>query len=171
MLLASVASCVLGFPGCRNPAVVDSAHARFNYTVHAQFTYMTNSDNTITITGYTGTNAVVAIPRVIQGMPVTCIGCEAFLYCNHPNCDILGTVTIPIGVTNVGSGAFGYCNNLTRVYFEGNAPCVDSMAFGSCGPVTIYHLPDTAGWSNTFADLPTVIWNPRTNNAPNDRSK
>src|SRR5262245_44501712 len=46
--------------------------------VQAQFTYTTNSDNTITITGYTGSGGDVAIPDTIDGMAVTTIGPNAF---------------------------------------------------------------------------------------------
>ena len=35
----------------------------------AQFTYTTNADNTLTITGYTGSNGVVTIPDNIGGLP------------------------------------------------------------------------------------------------------
>ena len=46
---------------------------------HAQFIYITNN-GTITITGYTGTNADVVIPTIINGLPVTSIGVGAFWY-------------------------------------------------------------------------------------------
>src|SRR5208282_4603244 len=47
-------------------------------SVHAQFTCTTNS-GAITITGYTGTNTVLAIPGTIDGLPVTDIGTSAFV--------------------------------------------------------------------------------------------
>ena len=45
--------------------------------VQAQFDYTTN-DGAITITGYTGTNAVVIIPSTTNGLPITSIGDDAF---------------------------------------------------------------------------------------------
>ena len=45
--------------------------------VQAQFTFTTNGFG-ITITGYTGTNAVVIIPNATNGYPVTTIGASAF---------------------------------------------------------------------------------------------
>jgi len=45
--------------------------------VQAQFTY-TVTNQTVTITEYTGTNGVVVIPDTINGLPVTSIGPEAF---------------------------------------------------------------------------------------------
>ena len=46
--------------------------------VQAQFTFTTNGDNTITITGYTGPAGDVAIPSKTNGLPITCIGEWAF---------------------------------------------------------------------------------------------
>src|SRR5438445_6062883 len=46
--------------------------------VQAQFDYVTNDDNTITITGYTGPGGDVTIPNTINGLPVTFIGDYAF---------------------------------------------------------------------------------------------
>ena len=48
--------------------------------VHAQFDFSTNSDNTITVTGYSGTNNVIVVPNVIDGFPVTAIGVTAFQF-------------------------------------------------------------------------------------------
>jgi hypothetical protein len=50
--------------------------------VQAQdYTYTTNADNTITIAGYTGSGGDVTIPDTINGLPVTCIGTNAFYNC------------------------------------------------------------------------------------------
>jgi hypothetical protein len=68
--------------------------------VRAQFTYTTNDDNTITITGYTGSNGVVVIPDMTNGYPVTSIGSQAFVYSK------LTEVTIPDSVSDIGDEAF-----------------------------------------------------------------
>jgi hypothetical protein len=52
---------------------------------------------------------------------------------------------------------------LTSVYFQGNAPAADSTVFAGSGVggydnATVYYLPGTTGWSNTFAGLPTAPW-------------
>ena len=49
---------------------------------------------------------------------------------------------------------------LTGVYFQGNTPTADSSVFLSTITTTVYYLPGTTGWSNTFAGLPAVLWNP-----------
>jgi hypothetical protein len=72
---------------------------------------------------------------------------------------------MPGSVTNIGGNAFYACVSLTNVYFTGNAPTADSSIFGGyevCQPVpvTVYYLPGTTGWSNTFAGVPALLWNP-----------
>src|SRR5450830_1721029 len=76
----------------------------------ADYTYTTNSDNTITITGYTGSGGAVTIPSTINGLPVTSIGNGAFAGFTS-----LASVTIPNGVTSIGNSAFYYCSGLTSV--------------------------------------------------------
>ena len=58
--------------------------------VQAQFTYVTNDDNTISITGYIGSGGDLTIPATINSLPVTDIGDYAFA-----NCYGLTNVTIP----------------------------------------------------------------------------
>ena len=49
--------------------------------VQAQdYTYTTNDDNTITITGYTGSGGDVTIPDTIDGFSVTSIGDDTFYH-------------------------------------------------------------------------------------------
>ena len=43
----------------------------FAFAGHAQFIFTTNSNNTITITGFAGSNSLVAIPAMINGYPVS----------------------------------------------------------------------------------------------------
>src|SRR5580658_7261978 len=53
--------------------------------------------------------------------------------------------------------------NLASVFFDGDAPSVDSSAFGSDSEATIYYLPGTTGWDEfgTNAGVRTVLWNPQ----------
>ena len=48
---------------------------------------------------------------------------------------------------------------------RGNAPGADSTLFVRLGGIgydnaTVYYLPGTTGWSNTFAGVPALLWNP-----------
>ena len=118
------------------------------------YTYITNSDNTITITGCTG-GGDVTIPDTINGLSVTSIGNGAF-----QNNSSLTSITIPAGVTNLGGSAFSGCTNLTGIYFLGDAPGADLTVFAGDNRATIYYLPGTAGWSSSFDGLLAEVQNP-----------
>ena len=97
-------------------------------TVHAQFMFTTNADNTITITGYTGTNLDVVIPSTIEGMPVTSI-------IGNTNTEVSGfpqaitSVIIPNSATHIGDYAFFDCANLTSVTMGTNVATIGVLAF------------------------------------------
>ncbi len=96
---------------------------------------------------------------------VTSIGDQAFNGCNNLTNVIIGT-----GVTNMVTGAFFGCANLTNVLFLGNSPAVtgiqDGPVFNYSPNVTVYYMPGTTGWSNTYGaaggytGAPTALWNP-----------
>jgi hypothetical protein len=116
------------------------------------FTYSTNN-GTITITGYTGSGSVVAIPNTINGVPVTTIDTNAL------ESSSLASVLIPNSVTNIGDYAFYNCSSLMAIYFQGNAPSLDgSHIFSGDSNVTVYYLPGTTGWGSMFSGLSTVAW-------------
>ncbi len=122
--------------------------------VQAGFSYSTNANGTITIDGYSGPEGALVIPIRIGNLPVTSIGYEAFISLTS-----LTSVTIPDSVSSLGTNAFANCTDLTSVYFEGNAPAADSTVFDGDNNATVYYLPDTTGWSNTFAGRPAMLEN------------
>ena len=82
----------------------------FPLATSAQFSFVTNVDNTIRITAYTGSGGSVVVPDVTNGYPVTSIGNAAF----NQRFNVT-EVTIPNSVTNIGNFAFINCNGLTNV--------------------------------------------------------
>ncbi len=77
-------------------------------------------------------------------------------------CTSLSTVTIPSSITTIAQDAFYYCSSLRGLYFEGDAPAVpDVSVFHYANLVTVYYLPNTTGWTSTFSDRPTMLWNPQ----------
>ncbi|HKW30193.1 MAG TPA: leucine-rich repeat protein [Verrucomicrobiae bacterium] len=130
------------------------------------------------------------LSNVVLGNGVANIGVGAFASCSN-----LIDITIPAGVANIGGGAFRGCgnlvnvtiagavgdfgygafsgdNNLQAVYFQGNAPAlpgIDGLFYGVNAAVAkIYYLPGTTGWTNPFAGLPIVLWNPVVQTATSD---
>lgn len=93
---------------------------------------------------------------------VTNIDALAFYACHG-----LTTVTISASVQTIRAYAFGACTSLSNVYCLGNAPTVVVTPFYGDGtvfseaPGTVYYLPNTSGWSNSFGGLPTAVWKPR----------
>jgi hypothetical protein len=103
--------------------------------------------------------ACSGLTNVILGESVTNIGMAAF-----EGCTSLRNITVPASVTSIGIDAFAYCEGLTSVFFMGNAPTAEPSAFSDfplSSPETAYYLLGTAGWSNTFAHLPTALWLPQ----------
>jgi hypothetical protein len=105
--------------------------------VQAQFNY-TNTNGTITITGYTGPGGAVTIPSTINGLPVTSIGDWAFGGCNS-----LTSVTIPNSVTSIGDGAFFDCTSLTSVTIPDSVTSIGAGAFDSCYSLTSVTIPNS----------------------------
>ncbi len=118
--------------------------------IQAQFTFTTNN-GAITVTGYTGTNAVVVIPSVTNGYPVVSISGQAF-----ENCTNLVSVTVIANVTNVGDYAFENCTSLISAYFGTNAPEGGMEAFYEDPATVVYYPNGTTGWGATFGGAPTV---------------
>jgi len=146
------------------------------------FTY-TNTNGTITITGYTGPGGAVTIPSTINGLPVTRIGGLAF---NNQSsvtsvalpvsitsfesglapaggafgfCTGLTNLAIPNSVTNIGDYAFVFCTHMVGVYFQGNSPSLGAQVFQNDNNLTVFYRSGTTGWGPTFGGRPTAVWN------------
>jgi hypothetical protein len=125
----------------------------FTLTVKSPFTYRTEANGSVTLTGYTSSVTRVTIPAQWNGKPVVGIAANAFAAVAG-----LVSVTIPTSVTNIASGAFTGASSLKRVYFAGNAPSAGSTAFSGTS-ATIYYTYGSTGWGATFSNRPTALWN------------
>lgn len=129
-------------------------------TVEAQFDLTTNG-GAITIAAYTGSDGAVVIPDMTNGYPVTCIGSNAFT-----GNATLTNVTIPKSVTSIEDQAFFFCDSLTLVVFQGNAPNLGMSVFGSfvfpagLNYPTCLYSPGTTGWDSNFGGCPAFLWVP-----------
>jgi hypothetical protein len=147
--------------------------------VQAQFTYTTNADGSLNITGDTNIpiNGVVMIPSTITDLPVTSIGDWAFYATSLTNvlipdsvtsigdgaffdCESLTNVTIGDSVTSIGDWTFAFCSSLTGINFRGNPPTLggNNVFYGNLA--TVYYLSGATGWGPTFDGHPAVLWNP-----------
>ena len=111
------------------------------------FTYEINGES-VTITGYTGSEENVTIPSEIEGKPVTAIGYRAFDENNT-----LTNVTIPASVVSIGSSAFIDCKNLSSVTFaEGSQlSSIGDSAFYGTWSLTSIEIPDSVTGIGDYA--------------------
>jgi hypothetical protein len=137
--------------------------------------------NSVTTIGDYAFNYCTGLTTIMIPNSVTTIGTEAFNYCTNltsvtignrvtyigewafEECHNLTSVTIGNRVTYIGECAFEFCTSLTSVCFQGNAPSLASYQypFGYDDKATVYYLPGSTGWGQTFGGLPTVLWNPQ----------
>ncbi len=78
----------------------------------------------------------LAIPKEIEGCPVTSIEDEAFWDCSG-----LTSVTIPNSVTSIADGAFKKCSGLTSVTIPNSVTSIGEGAFSDCSGLTNMTLP------------------------------
>jgi hypothetical protein len=135
------------------------------------YTFTTNTDNTITLTWYTGTGGDVVVPDTINGRRVTALGlhtdapgfgpygvfesCYGATSVTLPNsitslgtrafyqCFNLNSVTLPNGITNIGDSTFYYCFKLTNVTIPPGVVSIDAGAFNHCKTLQNLVLPNS----------------------------
>ena len=94
---------------------------------YGDFTYEINGES-VTITGYTGSEGNVTIPSEIEGKPVTAIGERAF-----SQNKTLTSVAIPDSVTGIGDYAFYMTWSLTSIEIPDGVTGIGKSAFYESG--------------------------------------
>lgn len=89
------------------------------------FVYEVNGD-TVTITGYTGSDMDVIVPEIIEGKPVVAIGKQAF------SNKLMNYVTLPETVRLIGDFAFANSTGLIGVNFPSRLDSLGQGAFSGC---------------------------------------
>jgi hypothetical protein len=83
-------------------------------------------------------------------------------------CTDLPRIVLPDSVSTLAGKALASCYALARVYFLGDAPAADSSVFTGSDAAVAYYLPETTGWTATYAGRPTALWNPDFDSVSND---
>ena len=141
--------------------------------------YFDKNTGTITDCSQNGGGELI-IPEEIDGVKVTCIGCEAFynlLYTTAiiiPNtvttiesrafsyCEKLEIIEIPGSVTSIGSNAFYRCSSLASVIINDGVTSIGSYAFSDCTKLENISIPDSVVFIGEYAFnrcliLPSIV--------------
>ena len=100
----------------------------FAYEPEGNFTTVAVDEDTVAVTGYTGTNTEVNIPRTIDGKTVVSIANNAF-----ENNTTVEKVVVPSTVTEIGVAAFQSTPNLKEVRLSKNLNELSDEAFFNSG--------------------------------------
>ncbi|RLS84179.1 MAG: DUF4347 domain-containing protein [Planctomycetota bacterium] len=98
--------------------------------------YFTDDGTSVTITGYNGPGGAVNIPAVLNNLPVTTIGVNAFI-----NKVSITSINIPNSVTTIGNSAFSGCGGLTSLTIPGSVITIGDQGFAGCGNLTSISIP------------------------------
>lgn len=88
------------------------------------FEYKINSNDTVTLNKYTGSETAVVIPQTIEGKTVTEIGSLAF-----DSMDRITSVNIPDTVTTIGAKAFYGCTSISTITIPETVTSIGTSAF------------------------------------------
>ncbi len=103
------------------------------------------TNDCVVITGYSGKEKNIKIPRGTDGEKVIAIGNSAF-----SGCSSLTSIDIPDSVTSIGHSAFENCSALTSIEIPDSVTSIGHSAFENCSALTSIEIPDsvtTIGYS------------------------
>lgn len=139
----------------------------------SDYTYTITKNNTVTITGYTGSDTALTVPATLDGSPVTELAADAFAEQTELtsvtlpdglkkiaddaffNCTSLETLTLPDSVTSLTGAAFSGCTQEITLTLDGNSPYTVDNGGALCadnGKTLVAYL----GGADTFAVPDTV---------------
>lgn len=125
-------------------------------------------EQSVRITGYTGSANALVIPESIGGLPVSRIGLEAF--CGNENiyalvipdtvtiiehsafegCSNLRRADLKWGLTEIGRYAFSGCTSLKSIRVPGSVTYLGQFAFSSCTSLTDFGYPKGLKYADSF---------------------
>ena len=101
------------------------------------FQYTEESDGSLTLTSWQGSDSTLIIPSEIDGKSVKAIGDSCFqgLVC-------LKKVSVPEGVTAIGNYAFECCSALEKIYLPESLESIGDGAFSGCASLYLADMQD-----------------------------
>ena len=117
------------------------------------------ANGNLAITGYSGTDVNVIIPKEIEGKKISEIKPRAFAMCTFVKsvtihaelsvikaslfggCSALETVVLPESLTSIGEYAFRGCNKLSGITFPDTLTRIDDAAFKDCSALESVTIP------------------------------
>lgn len=93
----------------------------------SDYTYTITKNNTVTITGYTGSDTALTVPATLDGSPVTEIAADAFAEQTK-----LTSVTLPDGLKKIADDAFFNCTSLKAITLPDSVTSLTGAAFSGC---------------------------------------
>lgn len=93
----------------------------------SDYTYTITKNNTVTITGYTGSDTALTVPATLDGSPVTEIAADAFAEQTK-----LTSVTLPDGLMKIADDAFFNCTSLKAITLPDSVTSLTGAAFSGC---------------------------------------
>ena len=106
--------------------------------VSGEYTYDLMTDDTVWITGCSGSGQFLTIPDELDGYPVSAVGEYAF-----SGTQSLRSVTVPASVRTLGDYAFANCPALMSVKLSEGVRTLGDYAFAGCGFLMGVRLPET----------------------------
>lgn len=105
-------------------------------TISGDYTYEMNSDSTITIINYGGSEKNLVIPAQIDGYSVTRIGYGAFAECKS-----IETLTIPDGVVSIGDYSFSQSTQIREINIPDSVASFGRYSFAGCNSLEKVRIP------------------------------
>ncbi len=127
----------VSFPFTPSEDITLYAKWSVDYTEGLQFTLQASSSSYF-VTGYTGAESVIVIPKTYKGVAVTGINERVF-----EGNSIITDVIIPDSVISIGSSAFYNCESLASVAIPDSVTSIGESAFEYCEDL-VYNEYDNA---------------------------